>query len=185
MRHFEALHNILPYNYNIPDPELSPLGQTQANTTIDMIRNIPSIDLIVCSPLIRALQTYLLVFNNQSHLPLIIHPDLQEVCTEPCDIGSPIDDLKRKFPNLLNELNRFEETFGDNEWLDKINPDNIYSPKQIKERTKRFLHWLINRSEEHIFVISHNLMLQQLLQDKNNQKITLKNGEIKIIEYQC
>jgi hypothetical protein len=36
-----------------------------------------------------------------------------------------------------------------------------------------------------IFVIYHNLMLQQLLQDNNNQKINLKNGESKAIEYQC
>ncbi len=181
MRHFEALHNISPHNYNLPDPELSPLGQTQANDTSEIIKNIPSIDLIVCSPLIRALQTYLLVFNNQQNISLIIHPDLQEVCTEPCDIGSPLNDLKLKFPSLLNELNTFKETFGDSEWLNKINPDNIYSPKQIKQRTKRFLHWLMNRSEQHIFVISHNLMLQQLIHDK----INLKNGEIKAIEYQC
>jgi len=185
MRHFEALHNIPPYNYNIPDPELSPIGQTQANAAIEIIRNIPSIDLIVCSPLIRALQTCLLVFNNRQNLPLIIHPDLQEVCTEPCDIGSPINDLKIKFPTLLNELNTFVETFGDSEWLDKINPENIYSPKQIKERAERFLHWIMNRSEENIFIISHNLMLQQLLQDTNNsQKIDFRNGEIKVIEYQ-
>jgi broad specificity phosphatase PhoE len=185
MRHFEALHNIPPYNYSIHDPELSPLGQTQANAAIEIIKNIPSIDLIVCSPFTRTLQTYLLVFNNRQNLPLIIHPDLQEVCNEPCDIGSSLNDLKIKFPSLFNELNIFEETFGDSEWLDKINPENIYSPKQIKERAKRFLQWLMNRSEEHIFVISHNLMLQQLLQDNNNQKINLENGEIKAIEYQC
>jgi len=185
MRHFEALHNILPYDYSIHDPELSPLGQNQANDAIENIKNIPSIDLIVCSPLIRTLQTYLLVFNHRQNIPLIIHPDLQEVSNEPCDIGSPLNDLKIKFPSLSNELDIFEETFGDTKWLDKVNPENIYSPKQIKERTKRFLNWLMNRSEEHIFVISHNLMLQQLLQhNNNNQKIDIKNGEIKAIEYQ-
>jgi broad specificity phosphatase PhoE len=186
MRHFEALHNLLPHNYSIRDPGLSPLGQTQATDAIEIIKNIPSIDLIVCSPLTRTLQTHLLVFDNQQNIPLIIHPYLQEVCSEPCDIGSPLNDLKEKFPSLENELNTFEETFGDSEWLDKTNPENIYSPKQIKERAKHFLHWLMNRSEQHIFVISHNLMLGQILRDeKNNQPIDLKNGEIKIMEYHC
>jgi broad specificity phosphatase PhoE len=185
MRHFEALHNIQPYNYSIRDPELSPLGQTQALTAIESVKNISSIDLIVCSPLIRTLQTFLLVFNNRRNLPLVIHPDLQEVCTEPCDIGSPVDDLKIKFPILLDELNTFGQAFGDKEWLDKINPENIYSPKQIQERAKRFHNWLMNRSEKHIFVISHNIMLQQLLQDTSTQKISFKNGEIKKIEHDC
>lgn len=186
MRHCEALHNIIPYNYSLRDPELSPLGQTQANNAIKIIENISSIDLIVCSPLTRTLQTYLLVFHNQPDIPLIIHPDLQEVCTEPCDTGSPIIDLKNKFPNLSNQLTIFGETFGDSEWLDKNNPENIYSPKKITERAKRFHQWLMNRSEENIFVISHNLMLRQLLQDNNTtEKLELKNGEIKIMEYEC
>ncbi len=183
MRHFEALHNIQPYNFSIHDAELSPLGQTQATTAIEIIKNIPSIDLIVCSPLTRALQTYLLVFDNQRNLPLVIHPDLQEVCTEPCDTGSSLNDLKVKFPSLCDELNTFEQTFGDTEWLDKGNPENIYSPNQIEERAKRFLQWLMNRSEQHIFVISHHFMLEKLLQGDSNQKLNLKNGEIRTIEY--
>jgi broad specificity phosphatase PhoE len=184
MRHFEALHNVRPYDYSIRDPELSPLGQTQADVAIESVKNISSIDLIVCSPLTRTLQTYLLVFNNRRNIPLIIHPDLQEVNIVECDMGSPMDDLKIKFPILLNELNTFGETFGDLDWLDKTTPGSIYSPEQIKERGKRFLQWIRNRPEENIFVISHNLVLQQFLQDSNNRrKITLKNGEIKKIEY--
>ncbi|CAF2958972.1 unnamed protein product [Rotaria sp. Silwood2] len=186
MRHFEALHNVPPYNYNIPDPELSPHGRTQAAATIETIKNsIPTIDLIVCSPLTRALQTYLLVFNTQNHTPLIIHPDLQEVCTEPCDIGRSINQLMIKFPSLFDQLKTMEQTFGNIEWLDKTNPESTYSPKQIKQRAKRFLQWLINRSEQHIFIISHNLMLKELIQGDNQQRFNLHNGEIRTIEYQC
>ncbi len=44
----------------------------------------------------------------------------------------------------------------------------------------------MNRSEENIFIISHNLMLRQLLQDNNTtEKLEIKNGEIKIMEYEC
>ncbi|CAF3783422.1 unnamed protein product [Rotaria sp. Silwood1] len=185
MRHFEALHNIPPYNYHIPDPDLSPHGRTQAIATIENLKKIPSIDLVVCSPLTRALQTYLLVFNNQHHPPLIIHPDIQEVCTEPCDTGRSINQLMIKFPNLCDQLNKMEKTFGDSEWLDKTNPESSYSPKQIKQRAKRFLQWLNNRPEKHIFIISHNLMLKELIQGDSNQRFNLQNGEIRTVEYQC
>ena len=180
MRHFEALHNVPPYDFNLRDPGLSPLGHKQAIPAIERIEKIPSIDLIVCSPLTRTLQTYLLTFDNRRSIPLIIHPDLQEKCTELCDIGSPLVDLYRKFPDLSNELKTFEETFGSSEWLDKVNPESIYSPKQIKQRIKRFHQWLMNRPEEHIFVISHNLLLKDLLQGSN-----LQNGEIQMISYNC
>ena len=182
MRHFQAMHNIPPPNYSLRDPELSPLGQTQAKAAIERIDQIPSIDLVVCSPLTRTLQTYLLVFHNRRNLPLIIHPDLQEVCSEPCDLGSPFVDLQKKFSDLAKELDGFRSTFGDNEWLEKINPESIYSPKQIKERAKRFHQWLMNRPEETIFVISHNLMLKELL---TNEKNDIQNGEIRRMEYQC
>ncbi|CAF3295207.1 unnamed protein product [Rotaria socialis] len=185
MRHFEALHNIPPCNFRIPDPELSPYGQTQAFAAIETIKNIPSIDLIVCSPLTRTLETSLLVFKNQYPSPFIIHPDLQEVCTEPCDIGSSVDQLKIKFPSLSNELDMFTQTFGDTEWLDKMNPDNIYSPTRIKERVKRLLDWLLNRVEKHIFIISHGLMLKEFLYGGNDQKYNFKNGEIRTVEYAC
>ena len=174
MRHFEALHNIQPYNFNIPDPDLSPHGRTQAQETIEHVKSIPQIDLIVCSPLTRTIQSYLLVFADRLDIPLIIHPYLQEKCTEPCDTGSSIQDLKQKFPNLIEQLSTFDE----HEWLDKLNPESIYSPERIIERCQRFLDWIRTRSEENIFVISHNLLLKQLC----NQKSDFKNGEIKLFD---
>ena len=182
MRHFQAFHNIPPFDCSIHDPELTVHSQNQATDAIETVKKIPNIDLIACSPLIRTLQTYLLVFNNRQSSLLIIHPDLQEVCSELCDVGSSVDILRTKLPSLLNELNTFEQTFGDVQWRDKINPESIYSPQRIEERAQRFHHWLKNRSEQHIFIISHDLMLRTLFH--NEVKTTLKNGEIRAIEYQ-
>ena len=184
LRHFEALHNVPPYDYSLRDPELSPFGQSQAASTWEIIEKIPSIDLIVCSPLTRTLQTYLLLFHQRTHIPLIIHPDLQEVCSEICDVGSPLNILREKFPSLSKSLTTFEETFGANDWLEKQNPESLYSPKQVKTRAKRFHQWLINRPETTILVISHNLMLAELLSDPTRkEKLALKNGELKTMEY--
>lgn len=185
LRHFEALHNIPPHDYTLRDPELSPFGRTQATTTLKLIEKIPSIDLIVCSPLTRTLQTYLLLFQQRTNIPLIIHPDLQEVCSDVCDVGSPLDILREKFPNLSDALKTFEESFGPVDWLEKRKPDSLYSPKQVKIRAQRFHQWLMNRPEKNIVVISHNLMLGELLADSSkNEKLDLKNGELKMMEYE-
>ena len=103
VRHFEALHNIEPNDYQLPDPELSALGRTQATSTIVMLRTIPQVDLVVCSPLVRALETYSLISDacrrggdDPSAVPLIIHADLQEVCNEPCDVGSSLERFEAK-----------------------------------------------------------------------------------------
>ncbi|CAF0877049.1 unnamed protein product [Adineta ricciae] len=183
MRHFEALHNVRPYDFSIRDPELSAQGQSQAASAIQVLETIPIIDLVVCSPLKRTLQTYLLMFGNRRNLPLIIHPDIQEVCNEPCDTGSSVEDLKKTFPTLTSELDVFEQTFGGVEWLEKTKVTSIYSLHQVEQRRKRFLQWLMNRPERHIFVISHNLMLQELICGDRNEKIDIKNGEIKTVEY--
>lgn len=186
IRHFEALHNVRPYNYQLADPVLSPLGQSQAVETIEALKDIASIDLIVCSPLTRTLQTYLLLTDDEQRrqIPLIIHPDLQEKCSEPCDNGRPIVELKRDFPSLINPLTVFEETFGDEEWRDKVNPSSRYSPTRVEERARAMLRWLLDRPEEHLLVISHNLMLKVLFQ-LHGETVELRNGELKKIEYPC
>ncbi|CAF1415490.1 unnamed protein product [Rotaria sp. Silwood1] len=108
------------------------------------------------------------------------HPDLQEVCSERCDTGRPIVDLKRTFPLLIKEFNTFEQTFGDIQWRDKLNSESFYLPNRIEERAKAILQWLINRSERNIVVISYNLMLKAIFQ-LHNQLINMKNGEIKMM----
>jgi broad specificity phosphatase PhoE len=187
IRHFEALHNVLPYNYALVDPVLSPLGQSQAAGTIEALKDIPSIDLIVCSPLTRTLQTYLLLTNadeDRRRIPLIIHPDLQEKCSEPCDTGRPIVELKRDFPSLIEQLNVFETTFGDDDWRDKLNPASRYSPSRVDERARTMLRWLLDRPEEHLVVVSHNLMLKTIFQ-LHGKAVELRNGEVKKMEYPC
>ncbi|CAF3829664.1 unnamed protein product [Rotaria sp. Silwood1] len=68
------------------------------------------------------------------------HPDLREVCSERCDTGRPIVDLKRTFPLLIKELDTFEQTFGDIQWRDKLNSENLYLPKKFKNERKRFFN---------------------------------------------
>ena len=184
IRHFEALHNLPPSNYQLLDPALSPHGQSQAAGTIEALKTIPKIDLIVCSPLTRTLQTYLLLSDadDRRDIPLILHPDLQEKCSEPCDVGRPVAELKREFPSLVKELNVFEETFGDEEWRDKLTPSSRYSPSRIAERAKSILRWLLDRPEEHLLVISHNLMLKALF-ELHGQSVDLRNGQMKTMEY--
>ena len=188
LRHFEALHNIRPYNYELVDPRLSPLGESQAAKTNELLLTFPPIDLIVCSPLSRTLQTYLLTIDHLvrsskfAAIPLIIHPDLQEVCSVPCDVGRSVQDLKRDFPSLNEPLETFRQTFGDDEWREKNQRESFYHPDRIDERARRIRQWLIDRPEERILVISHNLMIQALFR-LDGEQADMSNGEIRIKDY--
>ena len=188
LRHFEALHNIRPYNYQLVDPRLSPLGESQAAKTNEMLLTFPPVDLIVCSPLSRTLQTYLLTIDHLvrsakfAEIPLIIHPDLQEVCSVPCDVGRPVEELKRDFPSLNEPLDAFRQAFGDEQWREKHQRESFYHPDRIDERARKIRQWLIDRPEERILVISHNLMIQALFR-LDGEEADMSNGEIRIKEY--
>ena len=189
IRHFEAMHNIEPWNHQLHDPELSPVGQLQAPSTIERVEQIEQIDLVVCSPMTRTLQTYLNIFRGNdtihhrlSKIPLIIHPDAQEILEKPCDTGRPIVELREKFPILINELNKFETMFAGFEWLNKSDPSNLYHPQRIHERILRLLRWLVERPEKSIVVISHGLLIKEIFR-RQGQDVHLSNGAVYKAEY--
>ncbi len=61
-------------------------------------------ELVVCSPLSRAMQTGLGITKNYMNLPVIAHPGLREVGKSSCDIGREVDDLRADFPRVDFDL---------------------------------------------------------------------------------
>src|SRR5271155_977938 len=90
------------WNYDIPDPLLTALGETQS-------RSIPHkypflfeapLPLLVSSPFRWTLQTTLIGFHRNP-LP---HLGFQENSSKPCDTGSPPSVVQEEFPKLNFEL---------------------------------------------------------------------------------
>jgi broad specificity phosphatase PhoE len=116
VRHAQGEHNVGgPENINIPDPELTADGRAQCAT---LARSFAYHDrrplLLVSSPLRRTLQTCQEAFCRPSRVGrdardgdvaatdepvrvILALPEIQEIGTIPCDIGSDVEALRNEF----------------------------------------------------------------------------------------
>ncbi|CAF1232108.1 unnamed protein product [Didymodactylos carnosus] len=161
LRHCQAEHNV-NNEYNIQDPRLTQIGIEHAKKIILP----PNLELVVCSPFVRTLQTYQILFPGKE-IPLIIEPDLQEVSMCECDIGSSVETLVEQFPDLARELQRDLK----HDWNEKTKDQ--CTKEAIQKRAEKIRYLLHKRSERKILVISHNCFLHGLVGEH------FENGEIK------
>ena len=109
VRHGESTHNIssvAEYGDHGRDPSLydaplSPIGTTQACALSTQHPDLVTADLILSSPLTRALQTMCGAFPPTSASPTMeVWPLAAEHLTASCDIGSSPVELSTRFPHL-------------------------------------------------------------------------------------
>ncbi|EXJ95365.1 hypothetical protein A1O1_00486 [Capronia coronata CBS 617.96] len=97
VRHAQGYHNLGVEFHSLPDPRLTPLGESQCKTL--QTTHFPperqqNISLVTASPLCRTIHTAHLVFspaltNGKCQPPAILAvPDAQETSDFPCDTGS-------------------------------------------------------------------------------------------------
>lgn len=101
VRHAQGFHNLGFEFHSLPDPRLTPLGESQCATLQET--HFPparqqSISLITASPLSRTLHTAFLTFspalsNGKCQPTILAIPDAQETSDYPCDTGSDVDVL--------------------------------------------------------------------------------------------
>lgn len=82
----------------ITDPELTPLGQQQAEAAAEALRG-EGICRILASPYTRALQTAAPI-SRALGVPVLINPVVRERYAFACDVGTPRGDLQRLWPDL-------------------------------------------------------------------------------------
>ena len=81
------------------DPSLTVRGERQSQALRTTFPYHGSVDLLVSSPIRRALYTTLLGFQAETDrgLKIIALPDLQETSDSPCNIGVDRDELEKEF----------------------------------------------------------------------------------------
>ncbi|OLL24810.1 putative phosphatase [Neolecta irregularis DAH-3] len=169
IRHGQAEHN-LGERYYIPDPPLTPLGESQARALHEMFDHIP-IELIVSSPLLRTMQTVILGLNYDQS-PVIVHPKCQESNSFPCDCGQPTRTLRK-----LYEAYSFKLDLCVPPYPAKI---DIYDPSMLDERTKQVRQWLRERKENVIVVVGHADFMRSILQLPNEP---ILNCESRLVHF--
>lgn len=156
IRHGQALHNVANH-CNDRDPKLTPLGEHQAKQVQLPIKP----DLIVISPLTRAVQTAALAFPSLYYL-FHLNDNLQEkeAGTLPCDTGREKEDLYMDFPYL-------DKMIFDSLQKNWYNPSNL-----VQQRVVVFKDWLKTRSEKVIAIVAHDGVFQEMCGK------VLSNGEV-------
>ncbi|XWS27720.1 hypothetical protein CRYUN_Cryun25bG0005000 [Craigia yunnanensis] len=174
VRHGQAMHNVegdknpeALLSPNLFDAQLSPLGLQQvAELRKDFhARGILNrIELVITSPLTRAMQTAVGVFDSEGQtISTLNSPQIMaiELCRDrlgvrPCDMRRKVSDCQSLFPSIDFSMTDSED---DNLW----NPDIREPMEELANREAKFLKWLWTRPEKEIVVVSHGLVLQNIL----------------------
>jgi broad specificity phosphatase PhoE len=170
IRHGEGRHNVAQREwraYNNPgepytvdndatgryaDAQLTTVGESQAK---ELVGKVASPDLIVVSPLRRAVQTALLAFPAPRAKVLAV-----ELCHEiggkhTCDKRLSKSELARQFPEVDFALLSEEDPL----WGDGLTRESLDA---LSSRAREFMEWLITRPEKEVVVASHSTFLLTL-----------------------
>lgn len=159
-------------NLDLLDAPLSQMGQRQA------LEAVPprDIDLIVCSPLTRTIQTACLVFRGTDfeHIPMIAHPDASEFAVKKAMAGH--ENTGRHFNDIATDerllnlprfktidfslLSGYKEEHGTDWWIEGVDHARIHA------KISRLKIWLEERPEKRIAIVGHCNALMKLLNTK-------------------
>ena len=159
IRHGQSTFNAL-FELNGVDPlhfdaRLSQLGIAQVAATRHAARKIGA-DLIVVSPLTRAIETAVGLFGDA---PMMISSLHRERLEHSCDVGRAPALLAREFPAL--EFGHLEDPWYFNGEKDgrgvAVEPETLF-----KERVSAFSTWISARPERSVVVVGHGAFFRYL-----------------------
>ncbi|KAJ9175777.1 hypothetical protein P3X46_014294 [Hevea brasiliensis] len=172
VRHAQANHNVAGkkdlgalLSPEFFDAQLSPLGLEQVSNLCNYVNTsglFKKIDLVITSPLLRAMQTAVGVFGGERSSGLKSPPIVAvELCRErtgvhPCDKRRTITEYSSLFPQIDFSL---MESDDDNLWKADVRETD----EEVAARGLKFMNWLKTRQETEIAVVTHHRFLQYTL----------------------
>ncbi|KAF1845899.1 phosphoglycerate mutase-like protein [Cucurbitaria berberidis CBS 394.84] len=161
IRHAQALHNVAS-DWSIHDAPLSELGEQQCLELQESLKNSKignEVDLIVVSAMRRTLQTATIGLDWLIKKGVKVIPDAgwQETADKPCDTGSPLEQMKKEFPQY--DFSSVDPSYPD-KTTDLENNPYAFTQKAILARGQTCLEDLYSRPEKVIAVVSHSGFLR-------------------------
>jgi broad specificity phosphatase PhoE len=187
IRHAQSTYNkwslkriYTPWLWGVRDPmiydaPLSDKGLSQASKLQYSISDISKkVDLIICSPLTRAIHTMQIAFQG-IECPVIVTPLARERGDKTCDIGIPFSKLREKYP-------QYEYLHFNNEhwWnCDQANPFEFLkeTKESLRKRQAEFIEFLKSRTEKFVVVVSHGQFIKTL----TGKKLQMRNCEVRCL----
>ena len=201
IRHAESVWNVLHQQYPNPedryhprmwtiDCDITEKGVQQALAAgKELATNLGSIDLLIISPLRRALQTASLLLEAFSTEPtqVLISKDVAEVMVDPCDIGSNPKTLSEEFP--VWDFSHLDENWwhggkSQDETLALMRDQkDLESNEEAEKRIDGFKDWLrtLPLDAGNIVIVCHGDFIWWLTRNKQNgveQGLRVGNCEI-------
>jgi len=159
VRHGYALHNFLFWKigkeaYDIRDTQLLQKGVEQATNLGYTWEEKDNIDLVVCSPSIRTLDTATLIFKNTNHKIIALDSILEyPLGSEECNRRKDKSTLQTLYPHIDFSNVIFE----------KLPWNYIHESKyNLHKRQQNFLDWIKQRNEKNICIVSHSSFIGEL-----------------------
>lgn len=168
IRHAQSKHNAraalvadetsVRMDPTLRDAPLTDLGHAQARALAPSIARLVGIELVVASPLTRAIQTMRHAFAHSpaQRLVLDLHREYQHSF---CDIGQRPMELAKCFPDL--EFDHLADPW----WFmspDHPGPFAIETMEMLDARLVAFRSWLEARPEREIAIVGHGTFLNRL-----------------------
>jgi broad specificity phosphatase PhoE len=164
---FDSLTRIDPMIFDAP---LTDFGREQAQSLRGEVHSL-GVELIVTSPLTRAIQTTLHAFGPD-HAPIRVESLHTERLEHSGDVGRSPQALRSEFPHLA--FDHLDDPWWHN---DGSHPQAIIleSEERLLGRVANFRAWLAQRPEKTIAVIGHGTFLNRLTGHhfKNCERLTL------------
>lgn len=143
-------------------------GKDQARLLLLHFEELKNVELIISSPMRRALETVMIGFDgfldlkdekyiNYPSIPLVILPELQETSDRNCDTCSSLESLRSWFPSL-------DWSFCSEEKLLKTG-FFAYEPSMLEKRANWLRNWVSERKESKILIVSHLSFIKYLVDD--------------------
>jgi len=191
VRHAEAIHNShkiqMPTLYKqkshteeYRDTHLTDVGRDQSRMLFKQLEKASihkDVELIVSSPLRRAIQTATLSFHSKTserNIPIIASELARErISVHACDWRSKKSTLEAEFPHVDFSLLDHDE---DILWHDKEDHPSEHSSEKCHDRAIDLLSFLMERPEQHIAVVSHWVFLKHLFR-QFGRDIKFKNAQ--------
>ncbi|HVE51380.1 MAG TPA: histidine phosphatase family protein [Casimicrobiaceae bacterium] len=165
IRHGESTFNAMsssdaidPLHYDAP---LSDVGRKQVERAREMLRE-RAIDLVITTPLSRALQTTAGLFmDHPSAPPILVERLHRERVENSCDVGRSPAMLSKEFPSF--EFDHLPEIW----WHANGTPDErgvcVEPIELVRSRAEEFKRFLLQRPERLIAVVGHGTFFLNLI----------------------
>jgi broad specificity phosphatase PhoE len=156
IRHGESTFNaawraaaVDPLHFDAP---LSPVGVEQVRQARRALEHLP-VELVVTSPLTRALQTTTGLRRSSPSPRIVVHALMRERVENSCDVGRPPAELAVDFPAL--DLAHLDDVWWHVDGVPDIRGICIEPVASVAARALQFKSYLRTRPERCIAVVGH------------------------------